>query len=60
MLGNGSGGREKPRGKPFEQPYALFDLTNDVSEMEDMAGKYPDKIKALESAALEIINNEGF
>ena len=30
VLGNGSGGREQPRGKPFDKPYQLFNLVADV------------------------------
>ena len=29
MFGNGSGGRQEPRGEPFGRPYQLFDLSRD-------------------------------
>ncbi|MCA9072200.1 MAG: arylsulfatase, partial [Planctomycetaceae bacterium] len=29
VLGNGSGGRQNPKGKPFGKPYQLYDLKND-------------------------------
>ena len=32
VAGNGSGGRERPRGEPFARPYQLFDLAADPSE----------------------------
>ena len=32
MAGNGSGGREAPKGKPFGKPYRLFDLSSDLGE----------------------------
>jgi hypothetical protein len=32
VLGNGSGGRQSPRGKPFTRPYVLFDLQDDIGE----------------------------
>ncbi len=32
VLGNGSGGREKPKGIPFKKPYHLFDLSKDIKE----------------------------
>ncbi len=32
ILTNGSGGRQKPVGKPFERPYQLYDLSEDPSE----------------------------
>ena len=35
VLGNGSGGREKPRGKPLERPYQLFNLASDPEEKSD-------------------------
>ena len=37
VLGNGSGGRQQPRGKPFEKPYQLFDLSSDIGEETDVA-----------------------
>jgi len=48
VLGNGSGGRELPRGKDFSRPYALFDLSNDPSESMNLASRYPEKVKELE------------
>ena len=41
VAGNGSGGREKPRGKPFERPYHLFDITKDISERTNVIDKNP-------------------
>ena len=32
VLGNGSGGRQIPKGKPWGRPYALFNLENDIGE----------------------------
>ena len=32
VMSSGSGGREKPKGKAFEKPFALFDLDNDIEE----------------------------
>jgi hypothetical protein len=32
IFGNGSGARTKPVGTPFQQPYQLYDLENDVGE----------------------------
>jgi arylsulfatase A len=42
VFGNGSGGREKPVGKPFEESYFLFDLENDPMERENLIGQYPE------------------
>jgi len=41
VFGTGSGGREKPAGKPFEEPYFLFDLEKDPFEKENIIGQYP-------------------
>jgi len=48
VLGNGSGGRENPKGKPFERPYQLFDLSADISETRDLADQHPDVVRRLE------------
>jgi arylsulfatase A-like enzyme len=56
VAGNGSGGREKPTGKPFEPPYQLFDLQQDPAEANDVAAQYPDQVSRL-TAALEAIRN---
>jgi len=42
VFGNGSGGREKPAGKPFEEPYALFNLESDPSETNNVIEEHPD------------------
>ena len=47
VLGNGSGGREVPVGKPFEEPYQLFDLSQDLSERYDVAAEHPDRVQSL-------------
>jgi arylsulfatase A len=54
VLGNGSGGREKPRGKPFAPPYQLFDLVRDVSEQVDAIARQPDIASRLEEACSTI------
>ena len=35
--GNGSGGREQPRGKPFDEPWMLVDLSADPGEKVNVA-----------------------
>ncbi len=47
VLGNGSGGRHKPRGKPFGKPYLLFDLGSYPSETKDLASAHPDVVREL-------------
>ncbi len=36
VLGNGSGGREKPKGKSFEKPFQLFRLATDPGEQSNL------------------------
>jgi arylsulfatase A len=58
VFGNGSGGRENPRGKPFSKPYFLFDLETDPSETTNVIETYPEVAERLE-AKLETIRNSG-
>lgn len=48
IAGNGSGGREKPRGEPFSQPYQLYDLKADVAESKNLYDTHKDVAKRLE------------
>ncbi len=36
ILGDGSGGRQAPKGKPFQQPYQLYDLASDLGEQNNL------------------------
>ena len=47
IAGNGSGGRAQPQGKPFERPFQLFDLKNDLGESNNLAAQYPDMVAAM-------------
>ncbi len=58
VAGNGSGGREKPAGRPFARPYKLFDMSTDISERNDLIGKYPGVADRLETI-LDKIRNSG-
>jgi len=58
VFGNGSGGRQQPRGKPFQKPYFLFDLEKDPSETTDVIEKYPQVAKRL-TERLETIRSSG-
>jgi arylsulfatase A len=58
VLGNGSGGREAPKGKPFEKPYYLFDLSNDIGETTNLIEQRPEIAARLE-AELEKIRGSG-
>jgi arylsulfatase A-like enzyme len=37
VAGNGSGGRQQPKGKPFAEPFQLFDMAADPGETTDLA-----------------------
>ncbi|MDA1313514.1 MAG: arylsulfatase [Acidobacteria bacterium] len=50
VLGNGSGGREKPAGAPFQKPYQLFDLSADPSEHRNVIEEHPEIAVRLEQA----------
>ena len=41
VAGNGSGGRETPKGSPFQRPYQLFDLASDLSEQHNVYNQRP-------------------
>jgi arylsulfatase A-like enzyme len=47
VLSNGSGGREKPVGRPFEKPYQLFDLSRDLGETRNLASRFPEIVEQL-------------
>ncbi len=55
VLGDGSGGREAPAGKPFRRPYQLFDLAKDPGENNDQIDDHPEVARRLEAAARAII-----
>ena len=57
IMGNGSGGREKPSGKRFQRPYQLFNLVDDLSETTDRIREYPELAETIERKAMEIIAN---
>jgi arylsulfatase A-like enzyme len=58
VLGNGSGGRERPSGRPFQKPYQLFDLAEDVSEKRNVIEKYPEIAARLEKHCQAIIDQK--
>ena len=47
VLGNGSGGRQQPKGKPFQKPYHLFDLDADLGERTNVAEQNPELVERL-------------
>tara|TARA_Y100000766_G_scaffold285298_1_gene307739 strand:- start:213 stop:1580 length:1368 start_codon:yes stop_codon:yes gene_type:complete len=58
IAGTGSGGRESPRGKPFERPYMLFDLHADLEEKNNLAGDKPHLVKEM-ADKLDAIRSNG-
>ena len=58
VFGNGSGGRQQPKGKPFEEPYQLFDLNSDPNEKKNVLESHPEVGKSL-SRYLENIRKNG-
>ena len=49
VLGNGSGGREQPKGKAFEKPYELYHLGDDPGESRNSIEKEAGIAKELEA-----------
>ena len=58
VAGNGSGGRQAPKGKPFGKPYQLFDLSSDLGERNDLAKAELELVGRL-TAQLEDIRTKG-
>ena len=54
VLGNGSGGRQAPKGNPFEQPYFLFNMQDDPAETKNVIESHPEIAKRLEAECLKI------
>ncbi len=59
VLGNGSGGRQAPRGKPFGKPYQLYDLSQDTGESRDLAAEFPRVVADLTEKAEAIRADSG-
>lgn len=54
ILGNGSGGRQSPRGKPFQKPFFLVDLQADPTESRNQIADHPDVARRLEAACQQL------
>ncbi|MEO2016045.1 MAG: arylsulfatase [Fuerstiella sp.] len=54
IAGNGSGGRQAPKGKPFQKPYQLFNLRMDPGEANNVAAEHPEVVIRM-TEALEVI-----
>jgi len=54
VAGNGSGGRQAPRGKPDQKPFQLFDLSSDLAETTDVADANPEIVERLTKRLMEL------
>lgn len=54
IAGAGSGGREAPRGKPFEGEWNLINLASDPGERNNVADEHPEVFERLKKSLLEI------
>jgi arylsulfatase A len=60
VLGNGSGGRQLPKGKPFERPYELYNLADDLAETNNVIADHRDIAHKLESVIERVRNTESY
>jgi arylsulfatase A-like enzyme len=58
IFSDGSGGRQKPVGRPFQEPYQLFDMVADPSETKNVLEQYPEVVKIL-TGYLDLIRTSG-
>lgn len=54
VAGDGSGGRQKPRGKPFARPFQLFNLQTDLGERNNVIERNDAVAKRLEQQLTKI------
>lgn len=57
VLGNGSGGRAKPKGKPFEKPYELYRISDDIAETNNLASEHPEIVERLTKSCQMIMDS---
>ena len=55
---DGSGGRLKPRGRPWSEPYQLYDLADDPGESIDLSGRYPERVAAMTAALRQVVGQD--
>lgn len=58
VLGNGSGGRQQPKGKVFGKPYQLFDMKTDPIESNNIADQHPEIVSRLVKTFQQIAGND--
>ncbi len=58
VLGNGSGGRQQPKGKPFAKPYELYNLDDDPGETQNVIGEQPEVAAKMEASFHSIAGDD--
>lgn len=58
IFGNGSGARTKPVGTPFQEPFQLYDLENDLTESNDLINKEIETAEKLKTEFFELKGND--
>jgi arylsulfatase A-like enzyme len=56
IFGDGSGGRQKPRGQAFKKPYQLYNLEEDLGEAKNMLDENPNTVHKAD--LVEIMTNK--
>ena len=57
VLGNGSGGRQAPKGKAFGTPYELYNMATDIEEANNVANEHPEIVKSLTAKFQQIFDS---
>lgn len=57
IFSDGSGGRQKPQGAPFQKPYQLYNLENDPLETNNLIHEHTEVSNQLEDLLNQIISN---
>jgi hypothetical protein len=57
-LGDGSGGRQKPKGKAFGKPYHLYHLGDDPSEAHNLIEQKGEIAKEMEAEFEKIVGKD--
>lgn len=58
ILGNGSGARTKPVGTPFQEPYQLYNIENDLTESNNLINEKAEVAEKLKVEFFEIKRND--
>ncbi|MGI9244323.1 MAG: sulfatase family protein [Verrucomicrobiales bacterium] len=58
VLGNGSGGRQAPKGRRFAGPWQLFNLADDIGETDDRLSSEADQVSKMEGDLFRILADD--